>query len=358
METSLIVSNFGPIDFANLDLRRVNVFTGPNASGKNTLAKLLTFLKAPLQFWGPVDPRKTVYEYTRYSFLDVLEAYDISSFLKSNTEIDFISDTHQIKYSGGKLIYTPKLLNTIKELELLKTDFAANRNQLRELIKEIDKTFSFLRYKMADAPPDNNDYFYAPALADSFTEEKLATIITMLEKTEFDLSTNAALYIRSDRNVIDVSSRQSFVIEEPELNLSPTAQYELIKQLESSGRDAYWANYGLIHTYITHSPYTLSVLNNLLYADRVISNWQYIHKISGSMSHIQLQQTEDEVLRLVPSPINQYYVAAYQIADGRAESILDRRECLIMKNYAGEPCGPLADDFNALLKLEEQGNEF
>ncbi|HRN45771.1 MAG TPA: AAA family ATPase, partial [Flavobacterium sp.] len=47
MKSKLIVKNFGPIESANLNLKSVNVFIGPQASGKSTLAKLYTICNSP-----------------------------------------------------------------------------------------------------------------------------------------------------------------------------------------------------------------------------------------------------------------------------------------------------------------------
>ena len=48
MKSKLIVRNFGPIESATLNLSNVNVFIGPQASGKSTLAKLYTICTSPI----------------------------------------------------------------------------------------------------------------------------------------------------------------------------------------------------------------------------------------------------------------------------------------------------------------------
>jgi energy-coupling factor transporter ATP-binding protein EcfA2 len=45
MNEKLIVKNFGPIKDAELDLKKVTVFIGPQGSGKSTLAKLVAICK-------------------------------------------------------------------------------------------------------------------------------------------------------------------------------------------------------------------------------------------------------------------------------------------------------------------------
>ena len=43
MPFKLSVKNFGPIKAANLELTRVNVFVGPQSSGKSTILKIASF---------------------------------------------------------------------------------------------------------------------------------------------------------------------------------------------------------------------------------------------------------------------------------------------------------------------------
>jgi predicted ATPase len=43
MATKIIIRNVGPIKEANLDLNKINVFMGPQSSGKSTIAKLISY---------------------------------------------------------------------------------------------------------------------------------------------------------------------------------------------------------------------------------------------------------------------------------------------------------------------------
>lgn len=43
IEKRLIVKNFGPIKYIDFNLKKINVFIGPQGSGKSTLAKIISF---------------------------------------------------------------------------------------------------------------------------------------------------------------------------------------------------------------------------------------------------------------------------------------------------------------------------
>jgi hypothetical protein len=138
------------------------------------------------------------------------------------------------------------------------------------------------------------------------------------------------------------NSHRSFVIEEPELNLFPTAQYGLIKYLESRRYEHYWEDYGEIHTYTTHSPYILSALNNLLMADKVMSMQK---------GKDRDKKKEEEVLKITKASINPFYFTAYQIKDGTAVSIFSKESGLIEENFIDEASDALTDDFDNLMRL-------
>ncbi|NML38064.1 AAA family ATPase [Chitinophaga sp. G-6-1-13] len=434
MQSRLIVKDFGPIDFVDLDLRNVNVFIGPQASGKSALAKLYTIFKAPRKFIKEdrfdivAEPQEV-----NWQFQEVLEEYNISSFLKSGTEIEFISELHSISYRGGKITYTPLLLNRIEMMEELKENFEGNRAEIRQSISDLASKFILfdIHVRLILKESFKSDIFLITSekLA-KLNEEQFSEIIKIIKTTEANLSTNAALYIPAERtfvNIIknaslnlmlnnvpipkhilafgagvekafikdidlsflqknltykningedriftdtehsiklteaasgiqsvlpllipilahkEVGGHRSFVIEEPELNLFPIAQYELIKKLESLRKEPYWEDYGSIHTYTTHSPYILSALNNLLYANKI--------KRSVIPADVNREDHIQKVNNIVSADINPYYFTAYQISNGGAASIFDRENGVIIDNYIDNASDKLSDDFDALMDL-------
>lgn len=434
MQSRLIVKDFGPIKFVDLDLRNVNVFIGPQASGKSAVAKIYTIFKAPRKFLrssnGELN-QKTLN--TESSFKEILEEYNIHSFLKSETEIQFDSELHSVHYKDGNLIYTPKLQKKIQELEGLNKEFLNNKESIIVGFEDLSDKFIFFDIRVHNILKlDNNEkYDYGRTKKfNNLTQENFSKIIDIIKAIENNLSTNAALYIPAERNFINIIKNfslnlllnnvpipkhilsfgaelekspiteidlnflhenlmyksvngedriytdnnnsiklteaasgiqsvlpilipvlhrrttiehRSFVIEEPELNLFPLAQYELIKYLESSRQEVIWEDYGTIHTYTTHSPYILSALNNLLFANRVKTKMR--------------AKAEERVDKIIPTGINPYYFTAYQICDGNAKPIFNRESGLIDENYIDEASDRMGDDFDALMELVDENKQ-
>lgn len=442
MESKLIVKNFGPIKHVELDLRNVNVFIGPQASGKSALAKLFTIFKAPRKFFYKNNPdaKELVIDNAKATsqVVQVFEGYNIDSFLEQETEIVFESQLHTISFDKGVLEYTPKLFNKLLDIERLAKNFGENKDEIISAFKSLAKSFIYFHLKAEDilVEGNNKSQTISSIIFDNLTELNYESVLNLIKETESELSTNAALYIPSERNFINIIKQyalnliqnkvpipehilnfgaeleklnvkeidlgfiqkglkyknvngedkifindersiflkeaasgiqsvvpvlapiiskkniihRSFVIEEPELNLFPFAQYELIQCLESNRQDYnYWEDIGTIHTYTTHSPYILSALNNLLYAYKV--RYMLLEKsMDGPFSEID-KKNDKIIKKIVKAYISPDYFTAYQISDGYAQSIFNREKGLIEDNYIDEASDKINEDFEALMEL-------
>ena len=427
MQSRLIVKNFGPITNVDLELKNVNVFIGPQASGKSALAKLLTICKAPAKFLKNEDSDNFK------AFKDVLEEYNIQSFLKPGTEIQFDSEIHNIKYANGSVAYLPKLKLEIAEI---KSSIEAFKNSvlidivIHEKINKLQEKYKlslqdWQGIDILDADEIKLDLFQKIVAAATEIEElassrpavyipaersfinivrgSIASLLlnhapiprhillfaSEIEKSlvnEIDLSflhehlmyrningeakiftngessiklTEAASGIQSVVPLLlsvlsnDSSNQQrSFVIEEPELNLFPTAQYQLVKILEANRGEAHTLEGGAIHTYTTHSPYILSAFNNLLYASKV---WN----LRGDVNSSKLNpgrydpEIETKLRAIIPakSNVQPSVFTAYEIVNGGARSIFDTESGLIVENYIDDATDEMNDDFEALMEL-------
>lgn len=132
------------------------------------------------------------------------------------------------------------------------------------------------------------------------------------------------------------------IIEEPEAHLFPIAQKQLIELF------SLLINYNETNQIVitTHSPYILSVFNNLLFANRVNAKNQTITK---------------EIKNIIPSTywIDSSDFAAYSLKSSLDEShycisIVDHKTQLINQNYLDEVSEMLGGEFNALYSLHSK----
>src|SRR3954468_768412 len=87
----LRIKKFGPIEHAEIDLKRINVFIGPQASGKSTLAKVISAFRS----YNNLNT-----EWDEENFIEKLNGdYGLGSFFQDNTRISF--ETNNEKFSIG-----------------------------------------------------------------------------------------------------------------------------------------------------------------------------------------------------------------------------------------------------------------
>lgn len=443
MESRLKVKDFGPIKNIDLVLKNVNVFVGEQGTGKSALAKLYTIFKAPRKFlFGVLDDTPIHSETNPLVLFEVLDEYNIASFLSPKSEVFFESELHTISYQDGELLYTPKLKNIINNLKVLVSKYSVKEKEIAVQFKKITDKFIFFDLRAAEAlaisfNPEEN---LKLANFQNIGEDKSWELVAIIEDIEEGLSTEASMYIPAERNIGNIimkaalnfmknnvpipkyimsfgaeleklntapeinlefiqknakhrnvdgksliyldddksillseassgiqsvvpllasvsrrtlSTHRSFVIEEPELNLFPTAQYELIKKLESERTDPYyeWEDFGTMHVYTTHSPYILSSLNNLLYAHKVYTILNDKTEYHVDTYSKVLAKNEAAVKKIVKAYIKADYFTAYQLRNGRAVSIFDKKTGLIKDNYIDRATDKINEDFDALMDL-------
>lgn len=435
MNATLKVKNFGPIKDVELDLRDVNVFIGPQASGKSVLAKLYTICKSPSLFlkisnsskvfdggitgyifsWDNCIPDEDVFKQS-------LQKFSLLMFLKDDTEIEFVSAKYELRFIFNQLEYYDKLglevltnsdlrdnLKAFNErMEVLKTKSKFLENALLEksafenVVKyddsDADSSFLFLRLSILWTFKRLNLYKtcnYIPSERTLAVLLKNAALNLMHQRVpipehllEFAANYNSASdkirnldlsYLKSSASYKNIDGEdfildddttlklsesasglqsvvpllltlenlknsgeesafhQAFVIEEPETNLFPKAQYALLKCLERNRPDDDGKiDTGSVHIYTTHSPFILSSLNNMLYA----------YKKGNAAS----PSVQEEIAKVLPKEnwISPERFSAYQIIDGKAESIFDRESGLIQENIIDQISDDIIEDFRSI----------
>lgn len=462
MKSKLIVKNFGPIESATLNLSNVNVFIGPQASGKSTLAKLYTICKSPILFHDlknnkfpnyPFFENETIksdlFAASFQKFKDSLGFYSILDFYNSKSEIEFNCPTHYLLIKNNKIVFEDKfeinkivtvfergdITETIKLFSSFRKK-SENFNQRFAFDIFYNRNFEFIKKNPETWVDDFHQFRKNLDNIDSLSDNEIKNLLAAIKNIKSEIFNNNALYIPSERTIVGLlkqaalnisnfnipipkhlldyaakynsatfeikefdlsfikpgsfyrnvkgddyiyysqrkrirlsesasgiqsiipilipiqnkkgneffnNSQYSFVIEEPETNLFPKAQYELLKFLEKNRNDDLGKiDKGIIHTYTTHSPFILSSLNNMLYAFK-----------KGNKSQ---KAVKEKIVKILEASnwINPDHFSAYQIVDGKAKSIMDRKTGLIKENVIDYVSEDIVDDFRkiALASLE------
>ncbi|GAA3956593.1 AAA family ATPase [Hymenobacter antarcticus] len=214
-------------------------------------------------------------------------------------------------------------------LSKLLLEFANSFSLSRKEISELDIQFLNVKYLHIDG----RDFIKIPE-----REEPL-----MLLEAASGIQSVTPLLVLLEHLSRNTEQAQSFIIEEPELNLFPTAQFELVKILVEKCARLDGQN-DLVLT--THSPYVLTALNLMCYAFRIAQ---------------QDEATAKKVARLIPRHcwIDPDQFAAYYVdrpdtkRKQQVRSIINKKTGLIEENELDTASDELADVFDKLVKLRK-----
>lgn len=407
MNEKLRISYFGPIKKAELDIKRFTVLIGSQASGKSTIAKLLAIFRnvsfytkekvtneAYSVFFQKYNLNeyfhngKTVIEYENdnYSikyqnkewtvikneafqnkiksekqritdfligFVESNERYSKQTKSEKEALIEqlFVANFDNLVSYKRNEVYIPaerillsiifnstfSLLSGKNELSLSQSfkDFGLKFQLARNRVKEFSIDFLKINYKFIEGEMSQRIYFdseHSISLSDS--SSGIQTLLPLMLVVE-DL-------VRTENN-----DEYSFIVEEPELNLFPTAQDGVINFLISKCNFGVFSNpspansevdkkHDLVIT--THSPYILSILNNLLFA------YQVSQKHPTKKKEIREIISEDKWIN--PDEFNAYY-----INEGSVNQIYDPKTQVISENELDNISINLTGDFDSLMEI-------
>ena len=136
-------------------------------------------------------------------------------------------------------------------------------------------------------------------------------------------------YFNEIRNYNEVQKKEkTFIIEEPELNLYPIAQYELMKYL--IGNANVYKNHLLI---ATHSPYILASINNLL--------------LAGKYGGVQINEVIDKKYWIDIDDVSAYML----LPNGECEDILDKDAGQIKAEKIDSASVMIAEQYEKIMDL-------
>lgn len=335
----LIVQNFGPLLNIDIEIKDINIYIGINPSGKSTVAKLITILKSGI-FINSSNQLELMKKY--------LGNYNIDFAINGNTLIRYENNGffYEIKsHQFQSNIYNEEDLNTLNPIyvpadrvffatfsqsifSLISSDialpkwlieFGAKFENARTHIKELSIDFLNTRYQWKDG----TDYIQASD----------QTTIKLSQASSGIQSIVPLLLVVQNNTNSKKKYDDLFVIEEPELNLYPSSQKDLIEFIIERTKQS---EDKLIIT--THSPYLLTSIDNLIQAGNLVS---------------EKPELKNKVEEIVSSTLwlNFENVACYYFSEGKSTSTLDNDLKSIGPSNIDDISEELSETFENLLTL-------
>lgn len=387
MEEHLKIANFGPVTSLDIEIKRITFFIGNQGTGKSTISKLLTIFRDILWRYSVIINGETKQQFIHYG---------INGYFKSNTYLEYYYDGLTIIYKNNHFSIQHTTYNHeelqklyLTMLEQCRSDIHRKMSCPPQALEELSK----------DSPDFNlirlyaQTLFYIPAeriicsqlfkslasiyLAEIPISKPIMEYMSLFEKAQNKYSTykipflnityqfnegKETVIFNDDGKSINLPLKEcssglqsllpmlmvihyciennifdSFVVEEPEQNLFPTNQRELLRFILSK---CYNQKTRMVIN--THSPYLLSVLNNSLYAAQLAKS----------------NVNTDELNNIIPieCQVDISDCAVYSLGndnneEGYCKSIISENSGLIDYNYLDAVSLQIGHEFERLQDL-------
>lgn len=397
LKERLIIKNFGPIKSVDLELGKMNILIGESASGKSTVAKVLSICRyftyiiddgyrgkgnSNVDFWVSNYVDNALKDWGLYSCLNK-ESYWY--YENNNYKVEFLYNNDLNDDKGNNVCFklepkSPIFIELVEEYKKIK-------EKRRELLKENDQLVLNDYFLLNSVKPIMNNPFYFPTerglqsifsigrsslentsdslysslshlskIAQLFSDETMIEPLSILyknsnghgyiknqEQSEFSSLANGASGYQSTIPVVltikyyteKERRKRTFIIEEPELNLYPKAQKKLVEFLTFSINDF---DHQMLLT--THSPYILTALENLMYAFKM-------GNIADGKYKEQVKEIVEEKYWINPEDVNVYFLGK----DGSVD-LMQRDYALINKDYIDSVSDSINEQFDKLLSID------
>lgn len=393
MNERLTVKSFGPVRDLDITFGKVTLFIGDQGTGKSCIAKLFSMFKWTEKVLSQKKYKPTYFEqYNR--FKTRLCAYHrLESFVSDDSYIRFEGSLYDFVYDGGRLSITPKDNNIEGVAKIMYVpaersivSVAESKSRLLKELPDSCETFSDVfvnakkHFQQGYTLPFEGLRFEYDALNDAgwimgdhyrvrltnassgiqsslpmcmvseYLNSKIARREEIkLSKEEKDrLERRVAEIMQDDRfseSIKDMMLRQLSsanrydrfinIVEEPELNLFPQSQMEVLMALVAC--NAAFAENMLVMT--THSPYTLAVVNTMIMGAKAMAG-------ADSQAAEQIRQTLPEKYHIRPDEIAAYRLLASN--NCYCQSVINPKTGLISKNELDRASDTIMQTFNTL----------
>lgn len=425
------IKNIGPIiEVSEIILNKLNVFMGPQSSGKSTIAKIISFCTwvekdvATSQSLSEYQENKTYFKERLESFHKIKGYFNCNSYIHYKSDVvDIvwedekcsISWVNKYAYKRSKIAYIPSERNMVILPEARKSEFGntnirsflfdwfearkkySNENDLSVL--NLGVNYYYVEGSEEDhIRCKNNDTEYDILLSNASSGlQSITPLIVMIEyltewiydedTISFELDERRQRvsrivaeekvlkpYYQDDLPIGDLqklvnsfneklqeneekaveyfddyttilnnlfkTANSQFIIEEPEQNLFPETQRDLVYYFLHNclNKEGNRFKEGNRLTLTTHSPYVLYALNNCMMAGLVRKRMEKneLNKLKCNLSHIN---PED--------------VSIYEIREGVVRGTIQGEDGLISDNYFDQKMKDLMDDFYLMLNHYE-----
>lgn len=381
----LVIRNFGPITNLDIEFRRLTLFIGDQGSGKSTLSKLLTICR-DMRWWLQLlenpesdEIRKPFFNfgineyfmddsYIKYSMGGLVIKYEEGVFSIVSNVIGKDEISVYFEYLNKKFGYSQDSSSSSETDDVEQAFMEANARMIlynpaeRNLVGNLSEATASLWSAGIPLPKPLLEYmglferatklfprYEIPILKVDFVKKDNKNMIELSGKDKLISLSASSSGLQSAipmLMVIDFALKtncfDSFVIEEPEQNLFPKNQFEMLGFVTTR----LWTNQRRQFIITTHSPYMLSSLNVLMLAYK--------------LQHIEEVREEAEKIIKPSYTVNPDDVVVYSLdpeSEEYCKSLISEKTGLVSVNELDSVSEVIGDDFDRLYDLYRKVNK-
>lgn len=275
----LVVRNFGPISNLDITIRPLTLFIGTQGSGKSTIAKLLTICRE-LRWWYQVPNGRDFHKRLRnYGIIDYLQE---DSYIQYTLRDDETQHPNVVTFENGmfyvttdgnregnmqRFLYVPAERNLISNMSEAIASMLVAEIPISKLLLEYMSHFERASKEFPVYEIPFFDVNYVKKDNRNMIELRGKEKLLPLSASSSGLQSAIPMLVIIDY-ALTTKSFDSFVIEEPEQNLFPENQREILNFIASR------LDGGQV-VLTTHSPYMLSCLNVLMLASKLYEHEEF-----------------------------------------------------------------------------------
>lgn len=384
----LIIKNFGPISDIEIDMNKYVILIGDTSTGKSIIAKLIAiFREIAINGIGrreefnlylnkyniPFFSKTSILEYklekssikvtfqkiSKKNFVDktqierirkLVNLIDNVSELVDDKNTEIIDKINGLEKSFGDLslirnlhkltpIYIPAERIIFSMVKDTLAGLWANNVSLAQCYKEFAASYEKARKRV-------ESFNYSPLNIEYHFDEKDEYVMYNDKKISLNQTSSGIqsliplLLVLKDEKENEYTNKDLFktiVIEEPELNLFPIRQKELLEYIVRLYNKI---NCGIVIT--THSPYIISSINNLVLANNSFNQNKKKKKIINNIIDENLWINYDDI-------------SVYEVRDGKIISLKDKEFKNIDVNSIDTASDILSSEADKLIDIRYEG---
>ncbi len=400
----LVIKNFGPIKSVDLELGKMTIIIGEQATGKSTIAKVLAvcrYFSYIVNFSVSQEGRSRFS--TNDQFYQGLRYWDLDFYINKTSQIIYQNDLYRFEYENKHVIEheslgdgtdlkeefydsVTKISHESTEFKRLLSELYTLRDQESVQTKTMGEILQFFSWtpnenfyrlnvkKIMDNPlyiPTERNLDNALSVRIEALQEEVNKINNIVKRYKSETIISPLSLIYKNQNGNGYARKQESTEFYPVYNGASGYQSTIpivlaikyYNEIENRQRTFIVeepelnlfpkAQKALVEFFVesvnehsnkfllpTHSPYILSSVNNLLYA--------YV------IGHLNDGEFKEQVKDIIPEKkwLNPEDISVYYLENGEAKDIFDRDENLINTDYIDSVSQIINDEFDKLLAIE------